>query len=127
MNWRCNLINSYSYSLSDRSAFAGLVAKAEIREIARERIDVLVRSALEENDIDLAARQANRAKKIGMRFRVRLPYEVRQLFCKECKAFIVPGRNARVRVGRSKTKAVRITCLRCGHTYRKILGRNKDL
>ncbi len=101
--------------------------KPGIREIARERIDILVKSALKEKDKDLAARQAKRAKKIGMRFRVRLPYDVRQLYCKKCKAFIVPGRNAKVRVGRAKTKAVRITCLRCGHTYRKILGRNKDL
>jgi ribonuclease P protein subunit RPR2 len=95
--------------------------KQQAKEIARERIDILVKSALKEKDEALAARQAHQAKKIAMRFRVRLPYEARQLFCKKCKAFIVPGRSARVRVGRSKTSAVRITCLRCGHTYRRVL------
>jgi ribonuclease P protein subunit RPR2 len=104
-----------------------MLARQQAKEIARERIDILVRSALKEKDGALAARQARQAKKIAMRFRVRLPYEARQLFCKKCKAFIVPGRSARVRLGRSKTRAVRITCLRCGHTYRRILGRNKDL
>ena len=99
-----------------------MLAKAQAREIARERIDMLVKSALKEKDEALAARQARQAKKIAMRFRVRLPYEVRQLYCKKCKAFIVPGRSARVRVGRAKTRAVRITCLRCGHTYRKIMA-----
>jgi len=104
-----------------------ILAKQRAREIANERIEILVKSALKEKDEILAARQAQQAKKIAMRFRVRLPYEVRQLFCKKCKAFIVPGRDARVRVGRAKTRAVRITCSRCGHTYRKILGWNKDL
>jgi ribonuclease P protein subunit RPR2 len=98
------------------------LTKPQVKEIARERIDILVKSALNEKDETLAAKQARRAKKIAMRFRVRLPYEVRQLYCKRCKAFVVPGRSARVRVGRAKTRAVRITCLRCGHTYRKILA-----
>lgn len=98
------------------------MTKAHAKEIARERIDVLVKSALKENDQSLAARQARLAKKMAMRYRVRLPYEARQLFCKKCKAFIVPGRTARVRVGRTKTRAVRITCLSCGHIYRKIMA-----
>lgn len=103
-------------------ALSATLAKQQAKEIARERIDILVKSALKEKDEALAARQAYQAKKIAMRFRVRLPYEARQLFCKKCKAFIVPGRSARVRVGRTKTRAVRITCLRCGHTYRKIMA-----
>lgn len=103
------------------------MARQRAKEIAKERIEILVKSALKEKDEALAARQARQAKKIAMRFRVRLPYEARQLFCKKCKAFVVPGRTARVRIGRANTRAVRITCLRCGHTYRKVLGRNKDL
>jgi ribonuclease P protein subunit RPR2 len=101
---------------------SAVLAKQQAKEVARERIDILVKSALKEKDEVLAARQAHQVKKIAMRFRVRLPYEARQLFCKKCKAFIVPGRGARVRVGRAKTRAVRITCLRCGHTYRKVLA-----
>jgi ribonuclease P protein subunit RPR2 len=117
-----NLIYGCSYSLSGGRPLPATLGKVQAKEIARERIDILVKVALQENDEALAARQALQAKKIAMRFRVRLPYEARQLFCKKCKAFIVPGRSARVRVGRAKTRAVRITCLRCGHIYRKILG-----
>ena len=98
-----------------------MLARQQAKDIAKERINVLVKSALKEDDEALAARQARQAKKIAMRFRVRLPYEARQLFCKKCKTFIVPGRSARVRVGRAKTRAVRITCLRCGYTYRRVL------
>jgi len=96
--------------------------KTEAKELARERIEILVASALHEKDEVLAGRQAILAKKIAMRHRVRLPYSIRQLFCKKCKAFIVPGRTARVRVGRSSARAVRVTCSRCGHTYRRVLA-----
>jgi ribonuclease P protein subunit RPR2 len=96
--------------------------RLQVKEVARERIDILVANTLKEKDENLAGRKAQLAKKMAMRFRLRLPYDVRQLYCKKCKAFIVPGTTARVRVGRAKTRAVRITCLRCGHTYRKILA-----
>jgi ribonuclease P protein subunit RPR2 len=101
--------------------------KEKAKQIAREHIDLLVEYALHEKDDHLAAKQARQAKKIAMHQRIRLPYEIRQLYCKRCKAFIVPGRSARVRVGRAKIRAVRITCLKCDHTYRKILAWNKDL
>jgi ribonuclease P protein subunit RPR2 len=101
--------------------------KQKVKQIARERINLLVEYALHEKDDHLAEKQARQAKKIATHQRIRLPYEIRQLYCKRCKAFIVPGRNARVRIGRTKTRAVRITCLKCGYTYRKILIWNKDL
>ncbi len=101
--------------------------KQKVKQIAREHIDALVENALHERDDYLAAKQAHQAKKIAMHQRIRLPYEIRQLYCKRCKAFMIPGRTSRIRVGRSKTRAVRITCLKCNHTYRKILAWNKDL
>ncbi len=89
-----------------------------------QRIEVLVRNALETARTDpvLAQKQAKLAKRISTKFRVRLPYEIRQLYCKKCKLFIIPGKTARVRVGRTSVKAVRITCLNCGHVYRKIIN-----
>ncbi|HKR57411.1 MAG TPA: RNase P subunit [Candidatus Nitrosopolaris sp.] len=90
--------------------------------IARERIDILISHALRqarENE-NIASDQARMAKKIAMRLRVRMHYEIRQLFCKSCKRFVIPGRDSRVRIGRTNTKCIRITCLKCGHTYRKI-------
>ena len=93
------------------------------KDLAMERIEILVRNALENAKLDaeLAQKQAMLAKKISNKFRVRLPYEIRQLYCKKCKRFIVPSIDARVRIGRTNVKAVRITCLRCGHIYRKII------
>ncbi|HLE34683.1 MAG TPA: RNase P subunit [Nitrososphaerales archaeon] len=97
--------------------------KKSQKDLALQRIEILVQNALEnvKPDAKLAQKQAMLAKKISNKFRVRLPYEIRQLYCKNCKRFIVPGIDARVRIGRSNVKAVRITCLRCGHIYRKII------
>ena len=97
--------------------------KKSQKDLAMQRIEILVQNALEnaKSDAELAQKQAMLAKKISNKFRVRLPYEIRQLYCKNCKRFIVPGIDARVRIGRSNVKAVRITCLRCGHIYRKII------
>lgn len=100
-----------------------ILKKQIVKEIAKERIDLLIANALVEvrGNEKLAYAQAMLAKKIAMRYRLKLPYHIRQLYCKKCKYFITPGRNARVRIGRSNTKALRITCLKCNHTYRKIL------
>jgi ribonuclease P protein subunit RPR2 len=106
-----------------------LKQKPLVKEIAKERVGILLAAALSEKNPELADRQAMAAKKMALRHRIKLAYEARQLYCKSCKALIIPGRTARVRLGRSDTRAIRITCLRCGHVYRKIISRpqNKDL
>lgn len=95
----------------------------KVKDLATHRIEIIIKNSLESAryDLKLAQMQAMIAKRISMRYRVRLPYEIRQLFCKKCKRFIVPGINARVRIGRSNVKAIRITCLECNHIYRKII------
>jgi ribonuclease P protein subunit RPR2 len=98
--------------------------KHHLKMIAAERIQILIANALDEakeNRDDLADYHAYIAKKIAMRMRLRLPYVYRKLYCKRCKRFITPGKNSRIRVGRSRIRSIRITCLKCGHTYHKIL------
>lgn len=93
------------------------------KDLAIQRIEIILANALEnaKYDPELAEKEAMLARRISTKYRVRLPYHLRQLFCRKCKGFIIPGRTARLRIGRSTTKAVRITCLRCGHTYRKVI------
>lgn len=97
--------------------------RSTAREIAKERVRLLVDHALRDALYDdiLANSQAKLARKIAMRMRLRLPYEIRQLYCKRCKEFILPGISSRIRIGRSRLKAIRITCLKCGHIYHKVL------
>jgi ribonuclease P protein subunit RPR2 len=102
-----------------------IMKKHLLKMIASERIQILIANALcdaKQDRDDLADYHAHLAKKIAMRLRLRLPYIYRQLYCKKCKRFIVPGKNSRIRIGRSRRRSIRITCLKCGHTYHKILG-----
>lgn len=100
-----------------------ILGKHQAKLVAQERILILIRSAFQEigNDYKLANEQAQLAKKIAKRLRIKLPYDIRQLYCKKCKLFICPGFNCRVRIGRSKIKALRITCLLCNNVYRKLI------
>lgn len=97
--------------------------KKNIERIATERIEILIDNALREiNDNEaLSQSYAKLALKIAMRVRIRIQYSIRQLFCRKCKQFIVPGVNSRVRIGRTKVKCVRITCMKCNHVYRKLI------
>ncbi len=71
---------------------------------------------------ELSQKQAQIARRISSRHNVRMPYDLRMVFCKKCKSFIAPGINSRIRLGKSSVKAIRISCNFCGHTYRKIIS-----
>ena len=94
------------------------------KKIALERMYMLVKIAISNarSDPNLAEKQANLARRISTRYRIRMPYELRINFCKKCKKFIVPGINSRIRIGRTPLKSIRITCNFCEHTYRKVIA-----
>jgi len=96
--------------------------KKIVERIATERIEILIDNALREikDNEKLSQSYAKLALKIAMRVTIRMPYVIRQLFCRKCKQFIVPGVNSRVRMGRTRVKTIRITCMKCNHVYRKI-------
>ena len=93
------------------------------KEIAKERILILFENAISNarNNPELAQRQASIARKISMRFKIQMPWQIRSSFCKKCKKFIVPNISSKVRIGRSQVKSIRITCDFCNHTYRKLI------
>ena len=97
--------------------------KASVRQIILERMEILIQNAISNARInpDLAQRQASLVKKLSTKHRIRMPYDIRMNFCKKCKKFIAPGVNARIRLGRTSVKSIRITCGFCNHTYRKII------
>ncbi|WP_100183044.1 ribonuclease P protein component 4 [Candidatus Nitrosotenuis aquarius] len=100
--------------------------KHDPKQIALDRIQILVKEAQSNilQNPELAQRQAGLAKKISTKYKVILPYEIRMQFCKKCKSFIPPG-TSRIRMGRSTLKSIRITCMFCNHTYRKVIARPK--
>jgi len=89
-----------------------------------ERMQILIDNAISNARInpELSQRQASIACRISTKYKIRMPYNLRMVFCKKCKSFIAPGINSRIRLGRTSVKSIRISCNLCGHTYRKIIS-----
>ncbi len=88
------------------------------RRIALERMEILFRQAEKEalrGRPARARRYVDLARRIGMRYNVRVPPAFKRRFCKKCLAYLLPGVNARVRVGRGRLV---ITCMGCGAIQR---------
>ena len=88
--------------------------------IAHRRVSDLFALAERESSAghsELADRYVALARRIGMRYNVRLLGEYRDLYCRACSTFWVEGRTVRTRL-RSGHR-VR-TCLRCGHQRRTL-------
>jgi ribonuclease P protein subunit RPR2 len=96
----------------------------KIKKIALERMEILINNAMENarTNPDLSEKYGQLARRIGTKHNVRMPYNLRIVFCKKCKSFIAPGINSKIRMGRSSVKSVRISCNFCGHIYRKIIS-----
>ena len=74
------------------------------KQIAKERIEILFKEAKEafKEDPRLADRYVSLARKIAMKYKVRIKPELKRRFCKHCYKFLVPGANCRVRMHDNK-------------------------
>lgn len=88
-------------------------------KIAKERINILFRLAkkFHKEFPERTKRYIGLARKIGMRYNVRLDKERKKEFCKKCNSLLVPGYSATVRTDK-KTKTVTIKCLNCKNIMR---------
>lgn len=93
--------------------------KPDNKKIALERIRRLFAQAEEafREDPEKAHRHVAMARKIALRYNVRLPVELKRRVCKGCGRFLVPGKNARTRLSPRKASVI-TTCLECGHVSR---------
>ena len=82
--------------------------------IARERIGILLDLAGKsvKKHPERSRRYVQLARKIGMRYNVRMTKSQKRRICKYCNSYLVPGYNSRVRTDRSKRSVV-VTCLVC--------------
>ncbi len=93
------------------------------KRIARRRINRLFEMAEEmalEGRLELATRYVEIARKIGMKYLVRLPKQYKKKFCKKCHSYLLPGENCTVRI---KRKTVVVSCHTCGHVMRTPFAR----
>ena len=74
------------------------------REIALERITELFRQAEMrfKKSPELSDRYVELAKKIAMKYKVKIPRVLKRRFCKSCFKYLVPGVNCRVRLTQKK-------------------------
>ena len=86
------------------------------RKIAKERIEILfsMMEKMKDEDYELTRRYIELARKIGMKYRVKIPKKFKILFCKKC---LYPYRAGKFRVRIRKSRVI-ITCLNCGYERR---------
>jgi len=90
--------------------------------IPEERIDrlqTLAREATEEGEYDRAREYVRLARRVAERNRVSLPRSFKRFTCDDCDAYLLPGRNARVRL---QDGHVVVRCEHCGATARYPYG-----
>lgn len=84
----------------------------KFQRIAKERIGILFEQAKEmfREDRSLSNRYIQLARKISMRYKVKIPTQLKRRFCKNCHKFLVPGANLRIRSHKGRTIYY---CLEC--------------
>jgi ribonuclease P protein subunit RPR2 len=95
-------------------------------EIARERIKILLDLAKKEFKIkpERSKRYVKLARKIGMKYNVRLTKEQKRSFCKKCNQILIPSKTSEIRID-SRKKTIIIKCLGCGYIYNYPYKRKK--
>ncbi|MBW2972504.1 ribonuclease P [Candidatus Woesearchaeota archaeon] len=90
-------------------------------KIAKQHISSLLEKAKEVagSKPALANRYVTLARKVAMKFRIRMLPSQRRLYCPHCYRFLLPGKNLRVRVHEHR---VIYCCLDCKKFWRKPLG-----
>jgi len=88
-------------------------------DIAKERIERLFELAREEfnKNPERSRNYIKMARKIGMRYNVRLKIEQKRNFCKKCNQLFIPKKTSKVEID-SKKRLKSIKCLNCGNIYR---------
>ena len=81
--------------------------QSQNKKVAKERInDLFIEAEKAFSDKDLGPSYSNRyvelARKIAMKYNVRIPSEFKRQFCKYCYSYLVPSINCTVRLNNSK-------------------------
>jgi len=86
--------------------------KKQAKEIALDRVKTLFKEARNvfKKDKSLANRYVKLARELAMKFKIKIPSNLKRRFCKHCYHFLMPGENLRVRTRDGK---VVYYCLDC--------------
>jgi len=100
-----------------------MMKQSSIKQIARQRIEILFEQAQKtaQTDPKVATQYVESARRIAMAVKIRLPLEFRRRTCKECNTLFIHGINCRVRVKQKREPHVVVTCLNCGNQTRYMM------
>jgi len=86
-------------------------------EIAKKRIKFLFNEAKDvfKKDQKLSDKHVKLARRISMKYKIKLPSSLKKKFCKNCHSFLAPGINSRVRIHKHR---VIYYCYSCKHYMR---------
>ena len=86
-------------------------------EIAKKRITFLFDEAKDsfKKDSKLSDKHIQLARRLAMKYKIKLPSELKKQFCKHCYSYLVPGINCRVRIHKHR---VIYYCIKCKHYIR---------
>jgi ribonuclease P protein subunit RPR2 len=103
---------------------APMKPRRRAKEDAAELVAFLTESAvnLSHANPTMAMEQAALARRVKLKFNVRTDPSLTRFTCRGCKKLLVPGVNARVRLGHGKPTILRVTCADCGHVNRHVVG-----
>ena len=89
----------------------------KIQKIAKARINILFKLAKEnfKKDSKLSDKYIKMARRIAMKYKIRLPSQFKKMFCKHCHKYLVPGVNCRVRIHKHR---IIYYCFGCKHYIR---------
>ena len=86
-------------------------------EIAKKRIIFLFDEAKDsfKKDSKFSDKHIKLARRLAMKYKIKLPSELKKQFCKHCYSYLVPGINCRVRIHKHR---VIYYCIKCKHYIR---------
>lgn len=89
-----------------------LKKKKNDRKIAKERINTLFKKADKafKREPVLAHKYIHSARKLAMKFKIRIPSELKRRICKHCYRYLVPNINCRIRTNKG---SIIYYCLEC--------------
>ncbi|RZB29004.1 MAG: ribonuclease P protein subunit RPR2 [Candidatus Argoarchaeum ethanivorans] len=99
------------------------------QDMALQRISILFKLAhlCHSNRPDRSRRYMKLALAIAMRYRVRLPAELKKRVCKTCNTYLMPSNTVRIRL---RNGYLVYTCLECGrekrYPYKRISWRSDN-
>lgn len=93
--------------------------KKQEKEKARREIVSLFEQADALYPDVMAHRYVRKARRLAMKYRLRLPRAWKRRYCRHCYAFLKPGSNARIRTRDGK---LIITCFECHKHWRMPLS-----